>query len=120
MTNYIKALESDGPVVFRDQAQRLIQQFDTDATVIDGVVRWNSNNQVPPKDILELWDYIGKDFDIDKSLHVCHVETTEFLSRYRESQKNREYSDEEMGEMRAAFGSDTTVVNVVTGRRIQL
>lgn len=120
MTNYIKDLESDGPAIFRDRAKELIQQFDTDATVVDGVVRWNSNNQVPPKDILELWDYIGKDFDIDKSLHASHIETTEFLKQYRESQKNREYTDEEMHEMRAAFGEGTTVVNAITGKRIQL
>ena len=47
-------------------------------------------------------------------------DTETFLKRYREQQKNKVYSEEELYEMRAAFGEGETVVNVVTGKRITL
>lgn len=42
------------------------------------------------------------------------------LEDYRERMKNHVYSAEEMFEMRAAFGEGETVVNVITGEKIQL
>ena len=46
--------------------------------------------------------------------------TIETLTEYAEHMKNYVPSDEELFEMRAAFGEGETVVNVITGQRIKL
>jgi hypothetical protein len=42
------------------------------------------------------------------------------LKDYRKRQRNVKPSNEELSEMRAAFGEGTEVVNIITGRRTQL
>lgn len=117
--SYIKGLTSQHN--FRKQeSERTANQFDTDAYVKDGVVRWKSNNNIPPKDILEFWQYLGKEFDYNKTLAVDEEETTVFFENYRKQQANRQYTEEELFEMRAAFGPGETVVNVITGKQIKL
>ena len=103
-----------------NEIEKYGKMFDTQASVVDDVVRWNSNNQVPPTDILQYFLQAGKSFDLEKSLRVRDMETQEFLKNYRESMKNYTPSAEELFEMRSAFGKDTVVVNIVTGQKIQL
>lgn len=43
-----------------------------------------------------------------------------FISDYKRKMKNHRHSDEEMFEMRAAFGPGATVVNVITGKKTRL
>lgn len=80
----------------------------------DGILRWKSNDSVPPQDCLE---EMGLD---DEDLHHCRVardrEIDEFLTRYRQAQEGRERTAEEMFELRAAFGPGVDVVNVITGK----
>lgn len=40
----------------------------------------------------------------------------QFLAEYREARKNHTPSEEELFEMRAAFGEGSTVVDVITGQ----
>ena len=86
----------------------------------DGVVRWTSNNRVMPKDCREILSHtVYRDlFDEDASRAAEEAETTAFLETYRKNYKGP--GEEEKGEMRAAFGTGTTVVNVITGERIRL
>lgn len=100
------------------RAQDLIAMFDTDATVdAGGVVRWNSNNQVPPKDVLELWQYVGKPFGYEASLQVQEAETAAFLAEYRRHYKGP--SAEQIAEARAAHGPGVELVDVITGRKFR-
>jgi hypothetical protein len=117
---YIKGLQVDATKYYKEEAERMDKKFDTDATVTGGVVRWNSNNNIPSRDILEFWQYFNKDFDFDKTLEVSEQETANFFKQYRESQANKVYSEEEKFEMRAAFGEGATVVNVITGKKTKL
>ena len=48
------------------------------------------------------------------------AQTERELKAYRESMRNHQYSDEELFEMRAAFGEGATVVDVITGQQIPL
>lgn len=105
---------------FKKDAIKVIEKFNTDAYIKDGVVRWKSNNAVPPNEILELWAYVGKDFNLELSISVSEKETSEFLKGYRERMKNYSPSPEEIAEMRTEFGSGTVVIDVITGREIQL
>jgi len=94
--------------------------FKSDATVTDGVVRWNSNGRVPPQEILDLWSFLGKPFDPAKSTEARVAETKQFLADYRTQNAGRKPGEEELAEMRANFGPDARVVNVVTGDRYDL
>ena len=86
----------------------------------DGVVRWMSNNRVMPKDCREILSHtVYRDlFNEDASRAAEEAETAAFLDSYRKSYKGP--SEEEKAEMRAAFGTGSTVVNVITGERIRL
>lgn len=50
----------------------------------------------------------------------CRAHDERTLAEYRKRMEGHVYSDEEMFEMRAAFGPGAEVVNVLTGKRIKL
>ena len=120
MTDYIKQYDTPRHAFEKQEAERLIAKFETDATVTDGVVRWDSNNRVPPSDILELWRHVGKVFDFDKSYATQQADQDADIADYRRRMANHVHSAEELSEMRAVFGPGATVVNVLTGQKTQL
>ena len=86
----------------------------------DGVVRWTSNNRVMPKDCREILSHTAyRDlFSEEASRAAENAETAAFLESYRKNYTGP--SEEEKTEMRAAFGTGSTVVDVITGKRIRL
>lgn len=102
----------------RKEAEAAAEDFRSKAYVEDGVVRWKSNDRVPFDDMLEKMEYMGCQFDRIKSNEVRRIETAASFKKLRS--QNRSYSEEELDEMRAAFGPGTTVVNVLTGQKIRL
>lgn len=118
MTNYIRQFETPRFPFERAESERLRDSFGTQATAIDGVVRWNSNGQVPPQDVLDFWAHLGLPFNLGRSVAAREAETARFLSEYRAN--SRPPSEEQLMEMRAAFGPGETVVDVITGRRTVL
>lgn len=86
----------------------------------DGVVRWTSNNRVMPKDCREILSHTAyRDlFSEEASRAAEDAETAAFLESYRKNYTGP--SEEEKAEMRAAFGTSSTVVDVITGKRIRL
>ena len=83
-----------------------------------GVYRWLSNNRVPFDDMLECWT--DDEFQLNACREARNKDDAEFLADYRERMEDYEPSDEEMFEMRSAFGEGAEVVNVITGKTIQL
>ena len=86
----------------------------------DGVVRWTSNNRVMPKDCREILSHTAyRDlFDEEASRAAEDAETAASLEAYRKNYQGP--SEEEKAEMRAAFGTGSTVVDIITGERIRL
>jgi hypothetical protein len=86
----------------------------------DGVVRWTSNNRVMPKDCREILSHTAyRDFFSEEASRAAEdAETAAFLESYRKNYTGP--SEEEKAEMRAAFGTGSTVVDVITGKRIRL
>ena len=86
----------------------------------DGVVRWKSINRVMPNDCREILSHtVYRDlFSEDAGRAAEEAETAAFLENYRKNTKGP--SEEEKAEMRAAFGTGTTVCNIITGERIRL
>ena len=85
----------------------------------DGVAR-NSIGRVVMDDIANALDYIIQDgsFRWDKTIEARNKENEAFLKEY--ASREQHYSDEEIVEMKAAFGEGTKVVNILTGKEIQL
>lgn len=85
------------------------------------VVRWPSNDRVPPEDIRKqmLTDGLITQACFDKSAAAYEAETAQFLREYIKARRNRtaEQRAEEAFELRAAFGPGETIVNVFTGER---
>lgn len=120
MTDYVRQYETPRFPFERQEAERLIANFDKGASLVEGVVRWNSNGRVPPRDVLDLWKHVGKPFDHDRSVKAGEKETIEFLAAYRMANRDRKPDPEELAEMRVAFGPGAEVVDVITGRRTVL
>lgn len=87
-----------------------------------GEIRWNSSDNIVPGDILELAVVQGT-IDIEsrnKSEEVREVEDAIFFEQYRQMRAKVGYSDEEKFEMRAAFGDDEDIIDIITGERVIL
>jgi hypothetical protein len=116
MTNYVADLQGSHPIFQRDAAA-LVASLSTEATVIDGVIRWDANNQVPPADCVALAAHIGLPVDIAKCDGARSADVSIAIATYREARARLtpEQKREEDFERRAAFGAGATVVNIITG-----
>jgi len=87
----------------------------------NGVIRWNSNNSVPPRDILELAWIDGKisEQTLTISLATKSEENDAFLKQYILMRQKNGYSEEELCDINANFDSSETVVDVITGQIIR-
>ena len=85
----------------------------------DGVAR-NCLGRVVMSDMADIIELVSKDFNRKNTEDARDKEDRKFIEEYRKQQKNREYSWEELAEMRAAFGKGTTVVDVFSGKKIEL
>ena len=88
-----------------------------DFTLVGGVLRWVSNGQIIPRDIVRDFDLHhtpGFDRDAHDRAYGAHLDA--FLAEYRANQP-ASHSDEERVEARAAHDPGVTLVDVVTGRR---
>lgn len=80
-----------------------------------GVARWDTNNQVPPKDLMQVWADLGLPFNYEASVAEYDAELSAFLADYRANYHGP--SAEERAEARVAFGPGHELVNVITGHR---
>lgn len=84
----------------------------------NGILRWKSNNSVPMADMLGFWVELGlitsEDAKTCKAARAADNEA--FFSQYH----SREATSEEISEMRSCFGRGTTVVDVISGRKVRL
>lgn len=120
MTDYVSAYEGHGHKFQVEEAQRLAGKLRTEAVIANGVIRWLSNNQVPPADCVALAAHIGLSVDVEASTTARDADTTAFLADYRKRNARRRVTAEQRAEMRAAFGPGAKVVNVITGRVTRL
>lgn len=105
---------------FKNQAIKSLESFKDTYIDNNNVLRWKSNNSVPPTELLELWKYENFEFDYNLALEVKRKEEIEFLNEYRENNKNRQLSTEERYEMKAAFGAGAEIVDIITGKKYKL
>lgn len=85
----------------------------------NNVIRWVSNDTVPPKDILAelcVAGFITSECLYD-SIATKNKEDAAFLDQYIANRQKFGYSDEEKFEMQAAFAGEE-VIDVFTGQRV--
>jgi len=81
----------------------------------EGLVRWKSNNHIPPLDILEqaiIDGYPG--IDLEYCIEVSEIELVEFLLAQRDTGP---VSEETIASSRAVHGEGVNMVNIVTGQK---
>lgn len=118
MSDYVRDYDRNDNSLWAKYARRLVVKLRTEATITDGIIRWDSNGAVPPGDCLALAAHIGLPVNLAACKAVSDRETDAFLTDYRK-RNSGPVSAEQRAEMRAAFGPGATVVNVLTGRRTQ-
>ena len=83
----------------------------------NGVAR-NRIGRVLMSDMLEKLTYITDAVDAEATSKAREEETAKALEEYRRNA--RPATEEELDEMRAAFGTGKTVVNIITGQEYHL
>ncbi len=101
------------------ELEKLREELEQGLITIDenGVAR-NRIGRVLMSDMLEKLSHITDAVDTEATTAARQEEVERSLAAYRASA--RETSEEEKNEMRAAFGTGQTVVNILTGERITL
>ena len=122
--NFKRDLNSSTAWVVRDMERKLnyrkAEIANNDVIFEKGVARWKSNNHVVPVECAVQFEYLGAPIDVEKTAEAENEDMNMFFAKYKEQQKNRKRDPEELAEMRAAFGSGTTVVDVITGEEFNL
>jgi len=104
---------------FQKEAQKDVQKFD-ETVVINDIPRWSSNNHIPPEDLLQLWNHVGKNFNLDAAIVQQDIEVRESIEQYKIHRRNHPLNDEELQEIVATFGVGAEVVDILTGERIPI
>lgn len=81
------------------------------------VVRWNSNDQIPFEDKLQEFFKLGyiTNQELENSIVTRQKEVAKFLSEYSFTP-----TTEDIAEMKSVFGDGAVVVDVFSGKNIQL
>lgn len=105
-----------------EEVAKIVEEYENGELLIDefGVAYWASNNRAIPQECVEKAIYGGLPIDAELTRELELNQMEKSLAEYRERMKNHVYTEEELGEMRNAFGEGTVVVNALTGERIQL
>lgn len=104
------------------EATKDLERHLTSMTIENNTPRWTSSGNGIPEEILALLFVAGKitETQFNNGNAYRQEQNKKAIAEYIKQQENHEYSDEELFEMRAAFGKGTTVVNAFTGKKITL
>ena len=87
-------------------------------TNMNGAAFWNSNGRYLMDDVAEKLAYTDFPFSIEETAKAREAQNELFFENYRKNY--RDPSEEELVEMRAAFGPGETIVDIITGQRISI
>lgn len=89
-------------------------------TIDENGVAYNCIGRVVVSDVLEMLTYVTDRVNVEATKKASDEETSRWAAEYRKAMANHVPDEEEIAEMRAAFGAGATVVDVITGKQIQL
>lgn len=99
----------------QDYVEEAKMKADVDS---NGAIRWKNNGNYLMDDYCEVLEYAGYPFSREATKAARDAQVAEELAAYRANPPMM--TDEDIAEMRAAFGSGTSVVDVISGQRILL
>ena len=123
MTRFEQELSGKLGAYWKASAEKELAKVKVDiengAITIDefGVAR-NKIGRVLMSDMLEKVAMVSDEVNVEATTNARDEEVTKSLNEYRKNYTGP--SEEEMFEMKAAFGTGTTVVDVITGKKIRL
>ena len=124
MTRFEQELSGALGAYWQDSARKEIakmqERADNDEirTNIGGGAFWSKSGNYLPADCAEILSYTDFPFSLEETSRAREAQTAAFLENYRRSCSDP--SEEEKAEMRAAFGTGTAVVDIISGKRISL
>jgi len=123
MTRFERELNGSLGEYWKRSAEQELEQIRGDLasgkiTIDDQGVARNCIGRVLMSDMLEKLAHVTSDVSIEATTAAREAEVAAELAEYRKHA--HEPSQEELAEMRAAFGSDEKVMNVLTGEIIDL
>lgn len=103
---------------WKKDAEKRIEQAKNDITVDANGVARNKIGRAIMSDMVEVFSHTGIEFDKEATEQARDEEVTKSIAEYKANA--RPATAEELAEMRNAFGEGATVVDVLTGKKIQL
>lgn len=123
MTRFERELSGALGAYWKNSAEKELEEIRKDLaegkiTIDENGVARNCIGRVLMSDMLEKLTYVTDAVDEEATKAAREEEVTRSLADYRRNAKPA--SEEELSEMRAAFGEGQTIVNILTGERITL
>ena len=96
-----------------------VRKADADAIVEpEGAIKWVKSGNYLMDDFCEMLEYAGYPFSREATAKSRDIQNSKFIEEYKKNYTAP--SEEELFEMRAAFGDNGTVIGVITGNVIEL
>ena len=123
MTRFERELSGALGAYWKNSAEKELEEIRKDLaegkiTIDENGVARNCIGRVLMSDMLEKLTDVTDEVDEEATKAARDEEVTRSLAEYRRNAKPA--SEEELSEMRAAFGEGQTIVNILTGERITL
>lgn len=123
MTRFERELSGALGAYWKNSAEKELEEIRKDLaegkiTIDENGVARNCIGRVLMSDMLEKLTFVTDEVDEEATKAARDEEVTRSLAEYRRNAKPA--SEEEISEMRAAFGEGQTIVNILTGERITL
>ena len=123
MTRFERELSGALGAYWKASAEKELEEVRNDLangkiTIDEQGVARNCIGRVLMNDMLEKVAMVSTEVSIEATRAARDEEVEKSLAEYR--RRAAEPSEEELHEMRAAFGEGTTVVNILTGRKTRL
>jgi hypothetical protein len=123
--NYKSRLAADflGQDAFwKKEANECLKRNINEYEIKDNALVWKSNGRLVPTDIIELLHAarVIDDIQFISALVSYDYISAKEIEEIKEMLSNREQTQEELSEMRNAFGEGEVVVNVITGKKTKL
>lgn len=123
MTRFEQELRGDLGAFWKKDAEQRIANMSKDVangfvTIDENGVARNRVGRVLMEDQIEVLSLTGCKFSEEATNKAREEETAKVIAKYNRTASNA--SREEMHEIRGTFGAGTTVVDVISGKKIKL